>query len=84
MKITDKIFGELEYHSIWEKKITVSLWEKDVETILFIEGEEDGVFEEEQYIAYQSFMKSWDTENGIGIRFLDEEIDEIGYSHVAM
>lgn len=31
-----------------------------------------------------TFACSWNKENGIGVRLLNEEIDEIGYSHVAL
>ena len=59
MRINDSIFGELEYDYIWTRDIIIKFWGKDVKISLMINGDEDGVFEEEQYIAYTSLMKKW-------------------------
>ena len=40
---------------------------------------EDGIFR----CVCLAFSCSWDEENGLGIRFVNEEIDEIGYQDVA-
>ena len=42
---------------------------------------EDGIFDGR--CACLAFSCSWDEENGLGIRFVNEEIDEIGYQDVA-
>lgn len=68
MRISDSIFGELEYDYIWSKDIIVGFLGKEVEISLMINGDEDGIFEEEQYIAYTSLMKKWSS--------LQEEISE--------
>ena len=34
-------------------------------------------------ISCLAFSCSWDEENGLGIRFVNEEIDEIGYQDIA-
>lgn len=60
MKINDPIFGELEYDYIWSKDTTIHFFGKEVEVSLIIEGVEDGEFEDDQYKAYQSFIKKWD------------------------
>lgn len=68
VRINDSIFGELEYDYIWSKDIIVDFLGKEVEISLMINGDEDDVFEEEQYIAYTSLMKKWSS--------LQEEISE--------
>ncbi|MED3885552.1 DUF6985 domain-containing protein [Priestia aryabhattai] len=60
MTINDPIFGELEYEYGWVKNITICLFGKETQIILMIDGEEDGNFDENQYAAYQSFIKNWD------------------------
>ena len=42
---------------------------------------EDGIFDGR--CVCLAFSCSWDEENGLGIRFVNEEIDEIGYQDVA-
>lgn len=59
MRINDSIFGELEYNYIWSKDIIIDFLGKETEINLMINGDEDGEFEEEQYIAYNSLMKNW-------------------------
>ena len=57
MKINDLVFGEIEYEYIWSKNITIKFVDKENEISLMINGDEDGEFEEEQYIAYKSLME---------------------------
>lgn len=59
MRINDSIFGELEYDYIWTRDIIINFGGKDAKISLMINGDEDGVFEEEQYIAYTSLIKKW-------------------------
>ncbi|URZ02831.1 DUF2004 domain-containing protein [Clostridium felsineum] len=59
MRINDSIFGELEYDCIWTKDVIIDFLGKETEIALMINGDEDGVFEEEQYIAYTLLMKKW-------------------------
>ncbi|EAZ84153.1 DUF2004 domain-containing protein [Lysinibacillus fusiformis] len=60
MKINDPIFGELEYDYGWTKDTTIYFLGEETEISLMIDGEEDGKFDEEQYIAYQVFMRKWE------------------------
>ena len=155
MKINDAIFGELEYDFVWSKNTSINFFGHKVEIALIVKGDEDGKFDEEQYVAYtslmqnwkqlqQSFLQSildyykherqelgydievnenyplvettneifemisldgivvpyagifdgrdigitfnciWDTENGLGIRLLNEKVTEVGYQDVAI
>lgn len=60
MAINDSIFGELEYSYIWSKDTTINFWGRETEITLMIKGDEDGKFDEEQYIAYKSLMQNWE------------------------
>ncbi|WP_113928095.1 DUF2004 domain-containing protein [Bacillus sp. P14.5] len=155
MTINDTVFGEIEYDFGWTRVIILDFFGKPTEIDLIIDGEEDGQFEEDQYLAYQSFIKNWhslqheilnsiksyylqkrkdlgfdtelkkeypvvdsskqilnmvsldavvvpyadifedrhigitfnctwDTENGLGIRLLNEKVTEVGYQDVAI
>lgn len=155
MKINDAVFGELEYDFVWSKDTSINFLGNEVEIALLVKGDEDGKFDEEQYVAYtslmqnweqlqQSFLQSildyykqerqelgydievnenyplvettneilemisldgivvpyagifdgrdigitfnctWDTENGLGIRLLNEKVTEVGYQDVAI
>ncbi|MDA1676140.1 DUF6985 domain-containing protein [Bacillus cereus group sp. TH152-1LC] len=155
MKINDAVFGELEYDFVWSKDTSINFLGNEVEIALIVKGDEDGKFDEEQYVAYtslmqnweqlqQSFLQSildyykqerqelgydievnenyplvettneilemisldgiivpyagifdgrdigitfnctWDTENGLGIRLLNEKVTEVGYQDVAI
>jgi hypothetical protein len=155
MKINDAIFGELEYDFVWSKDTSINFFGHEVEIALIVKGDEDGKFDEKQYVAYtalmqnweqlqQSFLQSildyykqelkelgydieanesyplvetaneilemisldgivvpyagifdgrdigitfnctWDTENGLGIRLLNEKVTEVGYQDVAI
>lgn len=52
MIINDVVFGELEYNYGWVKYTTIEFYGKEAEIALMVKGEEDGKFDEEQYIAY--------------------------------
>ncbi|MBF0705399.1 DUF2004 domain-containing protein [Alkalihalobacillus hwajinpoensis] len=155
MIIKDAIFGELEYEFGWSRVMTIDFFGNEIEIDLMIDGEEDGQFDEGQYIAYQLVMKhwndlqqdflnsvltyytqkrselgfdtelnenypvvettdqilkmisldgivvpyedifeerhigvlfncTWDTENGLGLRLLNEKVTEVGYQDVAI
>ncbi len=155
MKINDAVFGELEYDFVWSKDTSINFLGNEVEIALIVKGDEEGKFDEEQYVAYtslmqnweqlqQSFLQSildyykqerqelgydievnekyplvettneilemisldgivvpyagifdgrdigitfnctWDTENGLGIRLLNEKVTEVGYQDVAI
>ena len=60
MNINDPIFGELEYDYGWAKDTIIHFFGKEIEIALMIDGEEDGKFDEEQYIAYHALMNNWD------------------------
>ncbi len=56
----DPIFGKLEYKYSWSKDTKILFFGKEAEIALMIDGEEDGEFDEEQYIAYHSLMQNWE------------------------
>lgn len=60
MKIYDVVFGELGYDYIWSKDTTMNYFGVKTPISLIIEGDEDGVFDDEQYSAYQSLMENWE------------------------
>lgn len=60
MTIQDPIFGTMEYDYVWSKDTTINFLGKETEIALLVKGEEDGKFDEEQYIAYQSLMNNWE------------------------
>lgn len=60
MKINDTVFGELEYEYGWFRYTTIEFCGKETEVALMIKGEEDGKFDKEQYIAYNSLMQKWE------------------------
>ncbi|EMA6344706.1 DUF2004 domain-containing protein [Bacillus cytotoxicus] len=60
MTINDPIFGELEYEYGWTKDTIIRFFGKESEISLMIDGEEDGEFDEEQYMAYQALMQNWE------------------------
>lgn len=60
MTINDAVFGELEYDYGWIKNTTIEFCEKKSEIALMVDGEEDGIFDKEQYEAYTSLMQNWE------------------------
>ncbi|HFL3236731.1 TPA: hypothetical protein ACG3KH_004168 [Clostridioides difficile] len=60
MKIYDVVFGELDYDYIWSKDTTMNYFGVKTPISLIIEGDEDGVFDDDQYSAYQSLMENWE------------------------
>ncbi|MCU6599261.1 DUF2004 domain-containing protein [Peribacillus frigoritolerans] len=60
MTINDPIFGELEYEYGWAKDTTIHFFGKEKMISLMVDGEEDGKFDEEQYMAYQALMQKWE------------------------
>lgn len=60
MKINDSVFGELEFDYVWTKGTTINFLGNETEISLIVKGDEDGRFDEEQYLAYQALMKNWD------------------------
>lgn len=155
MKLNDEVFGELEYDYIWSKDTTINYLGVKTPISLIIEGDEEGVFDKDQYSSYLTLMGNWeeiqqslfqpilnyylqkrhelgyeiapndnypfidttdqlmkmitlegivvpygdinerrdigvlfsctwDSENGLGLRLLDEEIADVGYQDVAI
>ncbi|MFO6498388.1 DUF6985 domain-containing protein [Bacillus sp. z60-11] len=83
MTVNDPIFGELEYDYGWSKDTTIAFFGKETEIALMIDGEEDGKFDEDQYVAYQSLLQNWE---GLQQSFLQSILDyynqkrhELGY-----
>ena len=60
MTINDETFGELDYQYQWVGYRTIEFLGKNAEIALLIGGEEDGEFEEGQYVAYNSLMDNWE------------------------
>ncbi|MFF2484342.1 DUF6985 domain-containing protein [Paenibacillus sp. NPDC058071] len=60
MKKNDPIFGDLEYNYSWSKDTTILFFGRETDISLMIDGEENGKFDEEQYVAYQALLKSWE------------------------
>ncbi|KGR83946.1 DUF2004 domain-containing protein [Lysinibacillus odysseyi] len=83
MIINDAVFGELEYSYGWVRYTTIEFCGKEAEIALMVKGEEDGKFDEEQYIAYKSLMQNWEQlQQGFLPAILDyykQERQELGY-----
>lgn len=60
MKINDAVFGNLEYDFVWSRDTTINFLGNEVEIALMVKGDEDGQFDEEQYLAYTSLMQNWE------------------------
>lgn len=60
MRVNNSVFGEIEYNYAWTKCISITFIGNVTEIDLMIDGEEDGVFDEGQYVAYQSLIKNWE------------------------
>jgi hypothetical protein len=80
--MTDPVFGNLEYEYGWNGTVEIDCFGKMEEIDLTVCGEEDTPVTELQRNSYKAFMAAWDDENGMGIRFLNEKIDEIGYQDI--
>jgi hypothetical protein len=83
MKMNDSVFGELEHDYVWTKDTTIQFFENENKISLMIDGDEDGIFDEEQYLAYQALMKNW---NDLQQNFLQKLLEyyqqrryELGY-----
>ena len=83
MKINDAVFGELEYDFVWSKDTSINFLGNEVEIALIVKGDEDGKFDEEQYVAYTSLMQNWEQlQQSFFFFFLDyykQERQELGY-----
>lgn len=83
MTINDPIFGELVYEYGWAKDTIIRFFGKETEISLMIDGEEDGEFDEEQYMAYQALMQNWeDLQPSLLQKILDyykQNRHELGY-----
>lgn len=83
MIINDVVFGELEYNYGWVKYTTIEFCGNKAEIALMVKGEEDGKFDKEQYIAYNSLVRNWEQlQQGFLQAILDyykQERHELGY-----
>ncbi|MGE6260571.1 DUF6985 domain-containing protein [Heyndrickxia sporothermodurans] len=83
MTINDPIFGELEYDYGWSKDTAIHFFGKETEIALMIDGEEDGKFDEEQYMAYQALMQNWEDLQPILLQsildYYKQKRHELGY-----
>ncbi|WP_137790926.1 DUF2004 domain-containing protein [Bacillus sp. E(2018)] len=83
MIINDEVFGELKYNYGWSRYINIEFCGKEAEIALMVKGEEDGKFDQEQYIAYKSLVQNW---GKLQLSFLQSILDyykqerqELGY-----
>lgn len=60
MKINDVVFGELEYDYIWSRDININFFGVETPVSLMIKGDEQGVFDTDQYSAYQMLIDNWE------------------------
>ncbi|CAM4190931.1 DUF6985 domain-containing protein [Bacillus albus] len=60
MTMNDSVFGEIEYNYAWGKRMPITFIGNVTEIDLMIDGEEDEMFDEGQYVAYQSLIKNWE------------------------
>lgn len=60
MIINDKVFGTLYHEYGWTNYTTINFFGNKVKIDLIVEGDEEGVFEQEQYNAYTVFMQKWE------------------------
>lgn len=60
MKINDAVFGELEFNNYdWIGYKNIEFFGNEVKVALIVRGEDDGQFEEEQYMAYNFLIERW-------------------------
>ncbi|WP_242214123.1 DUF2004 domain-containing protein [Bacillus cereus group sp. BfR-BA-01383] len=83
MIINDVVFGEIEYTYGWVKDITIEFCGKEAEIALMIKGEENGNFDEEQYIAYNSLLQNWERLQQVFLQaildYYKQERQQLGY-----
>ncbi|MCT4509937.1 MAG: DUF2004 domain-containing protein [Tepidibacter sp.] len=83
MIINDAVFGELEYDYGWTKNTTIEFCRKSYDIALIVDGEEDGIFDKEQYEAYNSLVKNWEQlqQNLLQsiLEYYKKERHELGY-----
>ncbi|MBG9831320.1 DUF2004 domain-containing protein [Bacillus wiedmannii] len=83
MKINDAVFGELEYDFVWSKDTSINFLGNEVEIALIVKGDEDGKFDEEQYVAYTSLMQNWEQLQQSFLQsildYYKQERQELGY-----
>lgn len=63
MKINDKVFGEMEYDfdfECWVKEVEVKYGDVEFKLDLSVYGDEDGIFEQMQYVTYIKVIENWD------------------------
>lgn len=60
MKIKDSVFGELEYDYVWSKDMQINFLGKEIGISFIVKGDEDGKFDNEQYVAYKLLMQNWE------------------------
>ena len=58
--IDDTVFGKIEFEYAWFKYTQINFFQTKAEIVILISGDEDGVFEEGQYEAFESLIENWD------------------------
>lgn len=59
MKIDDPIFGELTYKYGWTREVELDFFKKRNTITLIVDGDEDGRFDQRQYVAYRTYLENW-------------------------
>ncbi len=81
--INDPVFGALEYDYIWFRNIDVLFFDKKNTISLMISGDDEGIFEKEQYEAYTSIMEKLSNLDGEILEFVFDyyrkERHQLGY-----
>ena len=60
MKINDTVFGELNYLTSWHGNAKILFCGSEIDIAIMVDGEEDGIFSEAQYEAFNSLMREWE------------------------
>ena len=60
MKINDTVFGELNYITSWHGNAKILFCGDVIDIAIMIDGEEDGIFSEAQYEAFNSLVSKWE------------------------
>lgn len=81
--INDSIFGEIEYEYIWSRNSKIKFLSREVDIMLIIAGDDDGIFEDGQYEAYKVLTNHWDSIQEILLEFIldyyKEKRKKLGY-----
>ena len=84
MKINDPVFGKLEYDYMWSRDTPIIFFGNEVEIVLMVKGDESGLFDEEQYVAYNSLIQNWERLQQVFLQsildYYTQERHDLGYN----